>query len=169
MKRKNILVLLVVLLSIASSVSYAQNQRMACADLDTILVSLPEFKTQEQGLEAYRSKLEEQLNKMREDYQKMIADYQANEVTWIPEIIEEKQKEIQQKEQNINDFQQRSQTALQKKQQELITPLIEKATNAIERVAKAKGYSHVIPTSALLYKNSSYDITADVIKTIKAQ
>jgi len=64
-----------------------------------------------------------------------------------------KQKELQELQNRREEFEQVAQQDYQKKQQELLTPIIEKAKAAIDKVTKENGYLVVFETGSL----ASYD------------
>jgi outer membrane protein len=51
----------------------------------------------------------------------------------------------------MNNFQQQAQLQLQEKQAELLNPIIEKANNAINAVAKEGGYIYIYDIRTLVY------------------
>jgi outer membrane protein len=60
----------------------------------------------------------------------------------------------------IQEFQQNSERDFEQKQHRLFAPIMEKATNAINEVAKENNYSYIFDTAAgtLLFANESDDI-----------
>ena len=81
---------------------------------------------------------------------------------------EENQKrglELQEKQQRIQQFRADAQKDLASKEAELFKPIQEAAMNAINEVAKAKGYEYVIDRASLIVANGT-DILADVKKQL---
>ena len=74
-------------------------------------------------------------------------DYQANETAWSDLIKDSKVKEINDLEGRLQSFQTNAQQSLTTKEQSLIEPVIKKAQDAIDTVAKANGYTYVFDTS----------------------
>ncbi len=66
----------------------------------------------------------------------------------------------------IANFQQQAQVQLQEKQTELLNPIIEKVTAAINDVAKAQGFVYVYDVRTLIYfdPTKSTDV-APLVKT----
>jgi outer membrane protein len=154
------------LLLLSSQSALSQSAKVAYADIDSIAVSLPEFKQKQQELQTYGKKLSDQLASMQQEFEQKYQNYQQNGAEWLPEVVQVKQKELQQLEQDLMAFQQNSQRNLQRKEQELLDPLYTRITAAIEKVANAQGYSHVLPANMLLYKQTQYDITQNVITSL---
>jgi outer membrane protein len=136
---------------------------IALANVDSIVVSLPEFKNQQKLLETYAKQLQTTLEAKGKELQTKIGDYQANANGWIPEVIKEKEKEIQRLQEEYQEFQQTSQNNLNRKEQEVFAPLFDKAQKGIEALAKEKGYKFVFPSNVALYAVTGHDITNDVI------
>jgi len=101
--------------------------------------------------------------------------------------FESQQKQFQIDQENMNDairntkikgledlqariltFEQTAEQSIQMKQAELFEPILTKIQNAIDEVAKEKGYSYVFDVVGLqggmVYKDDSYDIT-NIVKT----
>ena len=76
--------------------------------------------------------------------------------------------EIQGLEQRIATFQQSATTSLQNKEQELLDPMLQKAQEAIDKVAKNGKYTYIFDSSTgvLLYVNDSEDILPKVKKEL---
>ena len=64
----------------------------------------------------------------------------------------------------IQQFEQIAQQDIQKEQQKLMSPIYEKVKNTINEVAKAGGYSVILPGNALIYADEATvaDISKDV-------
>ena len=91
----------------------------------------------------------------------------------IPEVRADKQQELQNLQQSIEKFRADAQASLQRKQNELIQPAFDKIQKAIEEVAKANGYTHVLNPSQpavgltiLLYAREEDDISNLVLKQL---
>ncbi len=141
-------------------------QKIAFADADSILVSLPEFKTQQKTLETYGKQLNSTLESKQKELQNKFEDYQKNAGDWLPEIVKEKEKEINQLDKSLREFQQEAQQNLARREQELLNPLYEKIQKGIEAVAKEEAYTFIMPKNVFLYAADSDDITVKVIKKL---
>ena len=75
-------------------------------------------------------------------------------------IRDAKMKEITDLEERIQAFQESAQSSMQKKKEELYSPIIKKAEEAINNVAKEKAYSYIFDTSvgAVLFAQESDDV-----------
>ena len=90
--------------------------------------------------------LETQLQAMYSEYQTKAGEFQTNEGLMTDIVKEAKIKEIQDLELRIQQFQQTSQESIQQKN-EVLSPLLEKAQNAINEVAKEQNYTYIFDIS----------------------
>jgi outer membrane protein len=91
--------------------------------------------------------LENELKNMQAELQQLYNDYMAKESQMSDLIKKTKQTELQEKGSRIEKFQQDAQISLQEKEKELLTPIIDKAKNAIRDVAKENGYTYIFDSA----------------------
>ena len=79
---------------------------------------------------------------------------------------EAKEKELRDIEQRLQEFQQQISQELQQQQAKLFSPIYDKAQEAINKIAKAKGLTIVLDSTSALYfdEAATTDITADARK-----
>lgn len=125
-----------------------------------LLLVMPEKDTAEIQLQNYAKELELQLSTMTSEYEKKYTDYQQNVGSMSEVIRSSKEEEIMDLQNRIQEFQTRAQQSLQKKEAEIMEPLIKKAKDAINEVAKANGYTYIFDSGvgALLYFPEGDDI-----------
>ena len=111
-------------------------------------------------LMAYENDLQETLEGMGTEYNNKVNEYQRKSNEWAPVVLETKQRELQELGQRIQQFQQNAQQEMAQMQQTLMTPVIEKAQNALTKIAKEQKLVYVFDLSAgsLIY----YDDTVSV-------
>jgi outer membrane protein len=122
---------------------------------------MPELKLADSTLAKFKSTLDSQYKTMGAEYQAKIADYKSKEASMADPIKEAKQKEISDLEERIQAFQESAQTSLQKKQEELNGPIVKRAQDAINAVAKEKGFSYIFdstPGGTLIFSQDADDI-----------
>lgn len=140
MKKQSILFSLVLILSTFSAFA----QKIGHINSNDLLMAMPERATIETEIQNHAKQLETQLTTMQRELETKYQDFQAKESLMTEAIREDKIKELTSLEQRLNDFQERAQADLQKKEQQLTEPLITKAKNAINKVAKENGYTYII-------------------------
>ena len=173
MKKFLKLTLAVALLFIGASAANAQ--KFGRVDLTAIIPNMPEYQEADKNLAAYGKDLQDQLEQIQVEFNQKYSDYQKNANTYSDTIRQMKESELQQLDQRLREFQQIAYQDLQKKQGELMAPIIEKANNAVNEVAKEGGYIAIFNTegdmaasAGLVYFDSEQltDITGVVAKKL---
>ncbi|TDQ07377.1 OmpH family outer membrane protein [Pedobacter metabolipauper] len=148
-------------------------QKLAHLNSANIIEAMPEVKTAQTTLEAFRKTKSGDIDKMIAEYQTTLAGAQAKEKTRSEANKETVDKELQTMGGQLQDLQKRiedarakAQQELEQKNQELFTPIQAKADAAIKAVSKERGYTYVFDTAnqGLVYWDGGEDITA-LVKT----
>ena len=126
-------------------------QKLGHVNTQELFSQMPELNGVRQEIEKLSSQYEDQIANMNEEYQKKIVDYQQNEATLGDAVKQIRQQEIAEMEQRIQLFYQTAQQDIQKKQQELVTPIHEKMTKAIQEVGKEGGFTYIFDSVAAVY------------------
>ena len=159
---------LVIMLFASLSVGYSQvNAKLGYIDSNELLEMMPGKDSVQNAIQSYGKTLENQLQAMYSEYQTKLQDYQANSRTMSDIIKQTKEKELADLETRIQTFQQQADQDLQDKQMELLQPLLDKAKNAINSVAKENGYTYIfdVGTGAFLY----YEKGDNILPLVKAK
>lgn len=146
-------------------------QKIGHINADEIFQLTPEFKVANDELRTLNDTKTKELQGMYEEYQKKQTEANekyrnrsaANQETTDAELQVLGQ-ELQNIEQRIQEVQRVAQEELGKKQQELLAPIQTKVMNAINSVAKEKGYAYILDTSAgnVIYFDGGEDVSMDV-------
>jgi outer membrane protein len=130
---------------------------------------MPEYKVALTELETYKKQFEDALSVMRQEYEQMIQEYQKAQGSNTPKVIlEQKVKDIQAKEQGIYDFQEQASQDVQNEESKKLEPIVNKAKDAIDAVAKAHGYIYIFDSASgtMLYLGGE-DVTKQVCDHLK--
>lgn len=169
MKKQYLLIILI----FVNSIVLVRAQKIGHINSNQLLMAMPERATVETEIQNHAKMLETQLLAMQKELETKYQDFQAKESLMTEAIREDKIKELTSLEQRLNDFQERAQSDLQKKEQQLTEPLITKAKDAINKVAKENGYTYIIDSGIgfTLYidENSGNDIMPLVKKELGLQ
>ena len=159
--KKAIKLTLAVALMLSASSLFAQ--KFGRINSQEILLAMPETKEMETNMQAYGKDLQDNLETITVEFNQKYLDFQKNFDTYSDAVKQLKQKELtdlqtryEQFQNRREEFEQVAQQDYQKKQQELLTPIIEKAKAAIDKVTKENGYLVVFETGSL----ASYDEAA---------
>lgn len=166
----NNLKLIVVILVVAMSTSVFAQKAVKIGHINSneLLSAMPERAKIQKDLETYATDLRTTLETMRKEYETKIQEFQAKQDVMTDVIKNSKVKEITDLEKRITEFQQTAEADLQKKEQELLQPVIDKAKDAINTVAKENAYTYVLDSSVgvVLYSVEGDDILPLVKKKL---
>lgn len=147
--KKNIFTLILIALTLFPAASIAQTKlKVGHVNSNDLLIMMPERKTAETSLQTFAKSLEEQLGSMSNEYEKKLTEYQTNAKVMADPVREAKEEELADLERRIRDFQVKAQQSIAKKEEELMEPMIEKANQAINDVAKENGFTYVFDTAS---------------------
>lgn len=157
---------LVVLFVFAALAVSGVAQKMGHIDSVDLLEAMPEKAAVEQELQDLAATLKEQLDLMQTDYETMVTEFQEKGTSWPASVVETKRNQILQHEQDMQNFQLTANQELEAKRIEKLEPIIDKATTAIEDVAKENGFTYIFDSStgATVYNGGE-----DVLPLVKAK
>ncbi len=161
---KKILLAVAVTFGLAAS---AQTVKIGLVDINGIIGSMPETTAAQQQLQEAQKKYEAEYTKLGEELQKQYTELQNMSETELPAIRERKTKAFADNQQKLQTFEQQVMQDLQKLQSDLMAPIFEKATKAIESVGKEGSYTLVQaldPQQTFYYSSPAEDITP-LVKT----
>jgi outer membrane protein len=144
MKKIFKLTLALMLVMSASSV-YAQ--KFGRIDLAAVVTNMPEFLEAQTNLEAYGKDLQDQLEQIQVEFNTLLADYEKKAATLTDSVRQLKERELSELQQRYQDFTQLAQQDMQKKEAEIMTPIYDKANEAVKKVSAAGGYIAVFSTT----------------------
>ena len=159
MKKMKKILLIICLFTITFSSSEAQN-KLGYINSNELLTLMPESKVMQSELESFAKGLESQMMAMQAEGENKLSEYQQNESSMSELVKKDKVRELENIQQRIIEFQQNAQQALSAKEQELLTPILDKARNAIEDVAKEGGFTYIFDASTgnILYADENENI-----------
>lgn len=167
-------ILTIALMATAASASFAQ--RFAYVDTEFILGQVKEYTDAQTKLDGMATVWQEEIDAKFDQVSKLYSKYQAEEFLLTAEMKKKREDEIIQLEKQANDLQRQRfgfEGDLFKKRQELIQPIQERVYNAIEKIATNLGYDFIFDKSSggatLLYTNSKFDLSEQVLKAIGAK
>ena len=163
--KKMFMIAAMAMISLAAT---AQDFKFAYVDFTEVVQLMPEMDSARVQIDAASAEAQETYGAMVEEYQSKAQQFQQKQASWTPAIRESKAAELQQIEVRIQEFQQAIQQDLQQLQNSLQAPIYEKAQNAINELAKAKGVALVFEKSSLLYIDPAQglDLTPEARKML---
>ena len=163
--KKVILAALVVLTT--ASVSFAQ--KMGYVDTDYILGKIPEYKAAQTEIDKTSVDWQREIEAKYGEIDKLYKIYQAESVLLTDDMRKKRENEIINKEKEVKELQKARfgvDGELFKKRMELVKPIQDKVYSAVKQVAEKAGLAFIFDKAgqvALLYSNSKYDKSEDVI------
>ena len=150
----------------------ASAQRIATVNINQILEGLSDYRTAQKQLDEtaarWRREIAEEYDVIKGLYNK----YQAEQVLLSEDMRRQKEDEIMKKEKEVRELQKAKfgpEGALFKKRQDLVQPIQDRVYQAIENYAADKGYDFIFDkggAAGILYSNSRYDKTEEIIKAL---
>ena len=139
---------------------FAKAQNIAHLNSMELLDAMPEKKTADAQLKTLADQKKSELKKQEDDftakYQKLEEKYKGKSQAELEKLQPELQKiqdEIQKDQQSLMALREAAGKELEQKQEALYDPITKKAQEAVNAVAKEKGYLYVFDTSqpSLIY------------------
>lgn len=162
------LAVLLVIVVVYSSVSFAQAQtkiKLGHVDFATLYSMMPGLDSVKVVFDEYNRGVQEQFNAMQTELENKYNDYVAKMETMSDIIRSTKEAEINDLKERMDAFEATATQDLQKKEMELTAPIIEKARQAVEDVAKEGGYNYIFnSTEGLLLYAEPADNIMDKVK-----
>ncbi len=162
------LTMMMLVVAMSTSVFGQKAVKIGHINSNDLLSAMPERTKIQKDLEDHATELRTTLESMRKEYDTKVQEFQAKQDVMTDVIKNSKIKEITDLEKRITEFQQTAEADLQKKEQELLQPVIDKAKEAINTVAKEGGYTYILDSSVgvVLYSVEGDDIMALVKKKL---
>lgn len=157
--KKKIIGSILILGSFFNPLSAQENKfKIAYINSQELLASMPNREEITKQIQGEAKKLEDQLKEMTQEYQAKVEEFQTKESLFSEALKKSKIKDIQSLEARIKEFQEDAQKDLQEIERKTLEPIIEKSKEAITKVAKQNGFSHVFDANVLLYVDAEFDI-----------
>lgn len=149
------LALVAAILFAGSSAAYAQ--KFGYINSTELISAMPESDSVQVKLEKFQQEFSAQLETIQVEFNTKLQEYQKNLSTFSESIRTMKEKELQDLQNRHEEFNQVAMRDIQNMQAALMTPVINKAREAIDKVAKANGFTLVfdVASGALLYQNEA--------------
>ncbi len=111
--------------------------------MQEIVMAMPETTEMQANLETFRKDLLGNLETMQVELNNKYADYQSTYQTATESVRALKEKDIQDLQTRMEQFEQSAMQEMQTKQNELLQPIVNKAKEAVSKVAKSGAYTVV--------------------------
>ena len=132
-------------------------QKFGRINMQEIVFAMPEFKEMQTKLEALTKDWGEQLETIQVEFNNQYTNFQKDRSNLSAAAVQVKESELQALQTRYAELQQVAQQDVERQQAELFRPIQQKATDAINKVSAAGGYTAVFDMAAgsLAYVNEA--------------
>ncbi len=123
-------------------------QKFGRINTTEIVAAMPEMVEFQKNMEEFGKTLQDGIEAIGVEFQTKLQDYQKNSATYSESIREMKERELQELSTRREQYQQAAQQDYERRYNELMSPIIEKARAAIDKISAAGGYIAIFDTSA---------------------
>ncbi|MBK0378234.1 OmpH family outer membrane protein [Mucilaginibacter segetis] len=144
-------------------------QRFAYVDSDLILKHMPEYASSQKQLASLSDQWQKEVDGQFQEVDRLYKSYQADQVLMTADMRKRREAEIVQKEKAAKDLQRQRfgpDGDLAKKSTELIKPIQDKVSKAVQAVAESENLDMIFDKNSeviMLYANPRYDKSNEVI------
>ncbi len=167
MKKMKTLLVAMVLFVGATSFVNAQT-KIAHINAQELIEAMPEYKAAQNQLEKVQKTYDTEIKAMAKELDTKMKQYDGEAAGKSDEENQKRVEEVQGMQNNIQSYRQQALQDLDKKRTDIFKPILEKAQNTIQKVAKAQGYQYVLDStvgSGVILADGK-DLMADVKKDL---
>ncbi|RRO21531.1 OmpH family outer membrane protein [Flavobacteriaceae bacterium 14752] len=142
---KTIFLTLALVLGLVSNVN-AQS-KVAHIDTQAFIEAMPAYKDAMKQIKQVEQTYQAEIDDLLKEAQKKNERYKAEAPTKTDEENQTRMQELQDMQNSIMEYNQTASRDVQKKREELMRPVLEKARNIIQKVAREKGFDYVLDST----------------------
>ena len=144
---KSILKLITVAFLTLAPLTVFTQSNVAHINVQQLISEMPEVVAAQNELAKLEKDYTTQIDNAFKEFQTKAQSYSADAANQTDVTNQARQKELESMQTNLQEFRDSAAQELQKKQMDLMTPLLEKARNAITKVGKEQGFNYEIDSS----------------------
>jgi len=164
--KKNLIQLLFAVAFLIPFGSIAQS-KIGYVNSEKVLSDIPAIKEANNEIQKFREEFLKEQQGMYSLYEAKVKEFEGNAVNWGETVAKSRAEDIKALELKIQEYEKSGQDRLTKKQQLLLTPLLQKANEAIKKVAEEKGYDLIVDVtngSVVYIKEDEKNNLSDIVK-----
>lgn len=158
------LFILFILIILASPVAMAQ--KVGSFNLQEVLPKLTEYQKAQEEMETYAKQIQDEIKSQQEEFQSKLQIFQKEAPNLAPSVLASRQTELQTLQQEFEQFQQSAQAGAQQLESKLMTPILSKVQENVQKVAESNGYAYIVKSEYCSAEVKSNDITTLVLKEL---
>tara|TARA_B100000575_G_scaffold290153_1_gene293251 strand:+ start:4002 stop:4508 length:507 start_codon:yes stop_codon:yes gene_type:complete len=144
---KSIFKLLAFSFLLLTPITISAQTNVAHINVQQLISEMPEVIAAQNELAKLEKDYTTQIDNAFKEFQTKAQSYSSDAANQTDVTNQARQKELESMQTNLQEFRDSAAQELQKKQMDLMTPLLEKARNAINKVGKDQGFNYVIDSS----------------------
>lgn len=145
-------------------------QKFAHINFEQLIDAMPEKEAALADLQKEYNEVKNLIEEMSVDFNKKVAEAQKVYETLSATAKQMKEQELQELQQRIQTYQLNAEQQLTTRREELLSPILDKAEAAVQKVGEREGFVYVFDVSkgsqVLFFSKSSVDIMALVKKEL---
>ncbi len=147
----------------------AQTPRIGYIDSQAILQEAPGAQEAQAEFERNMQAYQEEIQRMGQELEGLIEQYQQQQATLSPEARERREQEIRQKERSYQERVEEMEMEAQQRQQELVGPILDRMSGAIEEIRAEGGYTMIfdVASRAIIAADPDLDLTDQVLEHLR--
>ncbi len=142
----NLSLLLLILLG-STSLTAQTDAKFGHINTNELLRMMPGREQAQAELEQYARELEETFSAMQAEFQTKYQDYLEKQESFSQLVRQSRERELQSLNERIMEFQESAQQDLIEQEERLLSPIIQEARNAIQKVGREHGFTYIFDTS----------------------
>ena len=165
---KSIFKLLVAAFLTVAPLTVIAQSNVAHINVQQLISEMPEVIAAQNELSKLEKDYTTQIDNAFKEFQTKAQNYSADAANQTDVTNQARQKELESMQQNLQEFRDSASQELQKKNMDIMTPLLAKARDAINKVGKDQGFNYVIdssPNFGVILANGK-DLLEDVKKEL---
>lgn len=161
-----------ILIFCLSLTTFSFAQRYAYVNTDYILKNMPEFTEAQKKIDKMSEEWKTEVEKKQKEIDDSYRTFQNEQYLMTEDQKKTKIQEIENKEKALKEFQKQKfgyEGELFQKRQELIKPIQDKVYDAIEKLAKERGYDFVFDkanSTTILFADTKNDRSDDILRNL---
>ncbi len=165
---KNIVKFLFVLGLLAAGTTAVSAQKFGIINSQEIIVLMPELDSVQLQLEAFEAEMRTQLETITVEFNQKLEKYQAESATLTDAVRQIREKDLTDLQTRHQEFQIIASQDRQRLEQSLMQPVIQRITDAIQKVGKDGGYTMIFDDASAVYINEAtvVNILSEVKKVL---
>jgi outer membrane protein len=157
------------LLMLAALPVFAAETKIAVINIQDVLLKSAAGAAAKEKIEKRMKELRDSLDKDKQDLMTLQDEMKKKSAVWSEEKKQEQGVEFQKKRREFEAKQDNANLEMKNLQDQQLAPIMKQLEGIVKEVAKTKGVAIVLPNNAVLYSDSSADITGEVIQALNSQ